>query len=140
MSTRATSNDTGYFLHIPARIWLLFMVLYGIMLTYGTHHPQPKLPDLPSSDKLLHFSAYAVFMTIWVCWSMALPYVKNRLIFGMVFLSAWGAVDELTQPYFERQADIYDWLMDVAGVLFVGIISVTLHRVYEQKKRHGTST
>tara|TARA_Y100000385_G_scaffold29898_1_gene28136 strand:+ start:810 stop:1037 length:228 start_codon:yes stop_codon:yes gene_type:complete len=51
--------------------------------------------------------------------------VLKHVVFLIVVLTTFGAVDELTQPMFHRQAELFDWLADCAGVLF-GVCSVWL--------------
>ena len=73
-------------------------------------------------DKVLHFIAFAV---------LVLPFtITGRYSLLVLFLtaSAFGGAIELIQPSFNRSTEFYDWIADVAGVLFgIGFGILYLH-------------
>lgn len=63
-------------------------------------------------DKVLHFTAFAV---------LVLPLsITCRFSLISVFMAAtaFGGAIELIQPSLNRSAEFYDWIADIAGVLF----------------------
>lgn len=102
-------------------ITMLFVfVLYSILLVVATHLPRvPAFVRGPGADKWLHFAAYGCQTVL----AMSVFHFTNRLvlknaIFLIVLLVTFGAIDELTQPLFSRQAELWDWVADCAGIVF----------------------
>jgi VanZ family protein len=99
---------------------LAALLLYWAAMFVATHIPRDALPDPPlSSDKLLHFAAYAA-----LAWLAALALRAARLwnwktVAAIVVVgAAYAAIDEWLQPYFHRSAEAADWLADMAGIAF----------------------
>ncbi len=96
------------------------LVAYWLALVAGTHVPQPpELMGLEKHDKLLHQSAYAglaflVALNVW--WRT--PLRARHLLIIFLAVAAFGGLDELTQPPFNRTADWLDWYADMGGTLF----------------------
>lgn len=91
-------------------------VLYLMLVLFLTHLPHPShIPDLPGKDKTLHFIAYCLAAVL-----VLLGYLRKvrlgeiaAFVLGLLLL---GIFDEVTQPYFGRTCDFYDWLADLGGV------------------------
>ena len=122
-------------------IFLVGFVLFSVFLVTATHLPRiPPIARGPGVDKWLHFSAYGCQTVL----AMGVLYFTDRLVlkhvvFLIVVLTTFGAVDELTQPMFYRQAELFDWLADCAGVLF-GVCSVWLLASIRKNKPRERST
>ena len=122
-------------------VLLVGFVLFSMFLVTATHLPRiPPIARGPGIDKWLHFSAY-VCQTVL---AMGVLYFTDRLVlkhvvFLIFVLTTFGAVDELTQPMFHRQAELFDWLADCAGVLF-GVCSVWLLASIRKNKPRERST
>jgi VanZ family protein len=92
---------------------------YALVLVFATHYPKPEQllgPNAPG-DKTLHFIAYGVLgllaaatLAAWRGWS-----VRDGLRLAAT-LAAFGAIDEMTQPFFSRAADPLDWVYDLIGI------------------------
>lgn len=100
----------------------LALAVYWVLLFWGTH--QPSVPTVAvANDKLLHLSAYAGLSFL-----LAVSFAANttRTLF-VCFLIAigYGALDEITQPAFERSAELNDWFADIIGAT-AGIIAYVL--------------
>ncbi len=101
-------------------VFFIGFILFSMVLLTATHLPRiPTIARGPGVDKWLHFSAYGCQTIL----AMGVLYCTDRLVlknvaFLIVLLTTFGAVDELTQPMFHRQAELFDWLADCAGVLF----------------------
>ncbi|MEM6314675.1 MAG: VanZ family protein [Planctomycetota bacterium] len=98
------------------------MLCYWTALAFGTHNP--RLGEIPQMsmfgvDKVVHFLAYAGLAFFMRC---AIKPVPGRGWAVLVLCSAYGAVDELTQPLFNRTCDPFDWIANVAGVTTVCVI------------------
>jgi len=103
--------------------------MYGLLLVVATHVPSAKVQFLVKAvdfgtfapDKLLHMAAYAVLGLLAVLaygsrWRRpATGVIVVSALF--VMLAAWGILDEATQPFFGRAADVVDWAYDVVGVV-----------------------
>lgn len=97
--------------------WLTLLVVFTLAVM---PHP-PHLPVEPS-DKVQHFAAFACLMLIG---SAAYPRLSPvKLTLGM---AAFGALIEVIQavPVLRRDADLFDWLVDVAavGCVLLGLIA-----------------
>ncbi len=108
-------------------VFVVGFVIFSMVLLTATHLPRiPTVARGPGVDKWLHFSAYGCQTIL----AMGVLYCTDRLVlknvaFLIVLLTTFGAVDELTQPMFHRQAELFDWLADCAGVI-IGMCSVWL--------------
>ena len=96
---------------------------YWIYLFCATHFPQPTLPDVPGSDKLAHFAAFAILA--FLLWRFAESFnrgLSRRFAWiAMFWLGVYAAADEYLQelPGTNRSASLLDWLADFAGVAAV---------------------
>jgi VanZ family protein len=88
-------------------------VMAGILA--ATSWPTP--PHMPgSSDKLVHFSAYALLGGT-VAWAAEARSMRDVLAW-MLLVSALGAADEWHQQFIPgRRMDARDWLADTAGAV-----------------------
>ncbi len=101
--------------------------VYTLALVLGTH-----LPDdhntvttairLSDNDRAAHFLAYfgLAVLAFGLCRVAAKP---HRVAPWLIGLAAFGAVDELTQPWFGRTAEWLDWTADLGG-LTTGLLAV----------------
>ena len=120
---------------VSAAVFLIGFITYSICLVVATHLPQVHtLVRGPGVDKWLHLLAYACQTVL----AMGVLYSINRLqpklvVFLIVALTTFGAVDEITQPMFHRQAEFFDWLADCAGIFF-GVCAVYLFVRFRSKE------
>jgi VanZ family protein len=91
---------------------------YWLALCVATHLP-PEFPGLPPEgyDKIVHFSSFAGLAALlalawWALWSR-LP-IWSAVAAWLIIVS-YAAGDEITQPWFRRTCDIYDWRADALG-------------------------
>ena len=98
----------------------MVLVGYWLALVIGTHIPRTPhvIMSLGTSDKVLHFSAYAgLALLVCLYWSLDRTFGVRQALGVVLLLSAFGAVDEVTQIPVGRECDRYDWLADVSGTL-----------------------
>jgi VanZ family protein len=103
---------------VRLRRWLSLLVLgYFIALFVGTHIPRVPQGLPPGlSDKHLHFLAYAGLAFLIAArrsCSHRMTWRHHALLW--LIIAGYGAFDELLQIPVGRDADIADWLMDIAG-------------------------
>jgi len=108
-------------------LWLLTFA-YCIFLATMTHLPPGKVPDIGANDKLEHLGAYgllsgAFFLSLWATF----PRKHVATLLTPLIVLAFGALDEITQPYFGRSCELNDWLADATGMA-IAVITLTLIR------------
>ena len=105
---------------------------YWPMIFVATHIPAARVPNLQifGRDVTLHFTGYFVLtLLFWLAryryqppyWLQRTPY----LVIGLIAL--YAAADEILQMFVTRQADVVDWLADMAGCL-TALAILTLFR------------
>jgi len=107
------------------------LLLYTFVLVIATHLPKVGgLVRTPGVDKLLHFGAYFVQATLAAAAVAATGRLGRRnAVILMAALAAFGALDELTQPWFSRSAEWADWAADCLGiVLGVGLVLLLIRQ------------
>ena len=117
---------------LTRRILWTMTVSYWLVLFVLTHTPPRHMPHGPASDKLMHFLAYLVLsFLIGTSIYLAVPCRRRRLpLIVLVLGAAYGALDELTQPFSGRMAEWGDWWADMAGVATVAAVFFVLVRVF----------
>lgn len=120
--------------------WML--AAYTVVLVYATHHPHPgrligEGEGVPS-DKSLHFFAYTALAllaaaTLWA-WQRWTPSGIAAFIPAILL---FAALDEATQPFFRRQADVWDWVSDAVGAVFGLAVVAALRFVVVRRGRSG---
>ena len=95
----------------------------------ATHVPQPRLPYLVASDKVLHFAGFLLLSSLLLLTVAAFGAARTRRVVMVIFtVMVYAALDEITQPLTGRHASVLDWAADVAGALAgVVIVEAALH-------------
>ena len=116
------------------------LVLYTGVLIVATHLPSVGgMVRYPGADKVLHVLAYTVLGTLAAAVIHSARGLSLRNVTALLILLAlFAAADELTQPWFSRQAEGGDWLADCVGfglgVSVVALVAARLQqRVNEEK-------
>jgi VanZ like family len=101
-------------------IWQIALGLYWLALFVMTHIPS-EMAALPgaSTDKLVHVAAFALLaMMLATAWQLSAgPIGLRHLACAWLLLVLYGALDEWTQTFVDRQASLYDLLGDAVGAL-----------------------
>ena len=121
---------------LARRILWTLTLLYWAALIMLTHTPPAHMPKGPSNDKLAHFLAYLVLaFLLGTTLYLALPAKRPRLPLLVLLAGAlYGALDELTQPFFKRDCELGDWLADVGGVATVALVLFVLVTLFPPKR------
>jgi VanZ family protein len=97
-------------------VWLGFWGLLALLVHVPlTHGGSTRIPHL---DKLAHFGLYFLLALLGAMRLVAyerLLRVRKLVLWG-VFYALYGVIDELTQPWTGRTADVDDWLADAFGI------------------------
>ena len=104
---------------MPLIFWLLIALVSILMLI----ELQPKNDGIPYIDKVEHTF---VFILLSITGCLAYVQKKQWVYAGLIAL---GALYELLQALFTttRQASVYDWLADIAGIMLTVMISNLLY-------------
>jgi VanZ family protein len=110
--------------------WILFF-----MLTHWPQEEMPQVPFIPHFDKVVHISLFAV-LGFLLCHRVSRKRsYKKKLGIVLVVLAAYGAFDELTQPFVGRTAEILDWVADIIGAY----IGFAIHQHWTKEKVQVTN-
>ncbi len=98
--------------------WLIVAVTFTAIVVFLTHIPQEVMPSrlqVIGLDKLAHVLAYGVITFLFILSLRTCPTMLSASLLFFAILAV-GAVDELTQPFFNRTASLADWLANIIGV------------------------
>lgn len=108
------------------------LIGFFLLLLLLTHFPNPYHSDGEPEhwDKLVHFGLYAVLAGLALrvlslreaAWH---PFLRCATVVACV--TAFGLLDEFTQPFTGRDFDWFDWLADAVGAVS-GIVAYALVR------------
>jgi VanZ family protein len=122
---------------------LRWLIGYCFLLIALTHwpNPWPRSSEPQHFDKVVHFSLYTVLSTLALhaltVRSRNLP-VRHAWTVAAV-VTAFGLLDEATQPLVRRDFDWFDWLADGLGAL-TGVVAYNAWRLRgKSTSRNGSS-
>jgi len=128
MANPCLSRDRSHRLWWLARMLAAATVAYTLVLVFATHHPKPEGligPNAPS-DKTLHFLAYAMLAILAAATLAMRGHWSARGVGSLAAgLTVFAALDEITQPFFSRDAEPLDWAYDCIGIAG-GLLAVGL--------------
>jgi len=112
-----------------AAYWLLMLVL--------THIPEiPKDYEPGVGDKWEHRIGYfllALGLGLSLsAWQGRLDWRRIALVIGI--FAIYGAFDELTQPLFGRECDLFDWLADLQGGVAGSLLAYAIDQWFRRWK------
>lgn len=108
--------------------WLsiIAVVIYCGFIFYLSSLPGDSLPNLPASDKMIHFFLYLVLGLIFANFIYSLKFFTSRLkiiVITLVFTALYGLSDEVHQLFVAgRNFDFPDLLVDIIGGSSGGLI------------------
>lgn len=109
------------------RVILATLIVLWLAAFTLSHIPGEDVPDFHVSDKLLHTVGFLGLATTFALTLQAygLPRTR-RIVLVILIMLAYGALDELTQPYFHRSCELLDWVSDAVGTTAALLLTETL--------------
>jgi len=103
---------------------------YWIFLFCSTHLPKLELQiRVTAADKIAHGVGYGLLAFLF--WRFAETFrrpLSGRFVWiALLWISAYGALDEWLQPYVNRSGDVLDWVYDTLGAAAV-LLGLEWHR------------
>ena len=131
------------FLRRGRRVVLAICIVLWITALFVTHCPRGQIPglDLPGETSrglggLLHALGYfALAGAFWLTLAAYGLSLRRRLALVIGVFVAYGALDEITQPLFGRQADLFDWLADLIGATAAALVATGISAVRAAARR-----
>jgi len=126
-----TRHTTAFISRRLQRPLALATACYVVVLVAATHYPRPqeileRFGGNAPTDKTMHVVAYGVLGLLAAATLAAWGHWRLRNVFlVMVALALFGALDEATQPFFDRLADPLDWVGDCVGIVG-GVLAVAV--------------
>lgn len=95
---------------------LVLAILSFAAAFVASHIPADKLGDVEVSDKTLHLVGYLGLAGMLMLTMIGFGKARAaRVLLTMAAMAAYGAADEITQPYFQRNGDVMDFAADMIG-------------------------
>jgi len=101
----------------------LLPLALGAAILVLSHLPKGALPGFGLHYRANHALAYGA-LAVACLFATARRRTRVRVLVTLGIVMAVGAIDELTQPLFGRQCNVFDWLCDLAGA--GGVLAVWL--------------
>lgn len=117
--------------------WILTALYWAGIFTL-THLP-PKAVHVPTGrDKVIHLGVYGILGILLFAALRASRWSLRQTAIGVLGMGmVYGIIDELTQLFVGRSADIADWLADLAGIATAVIICTLVEAVGSKtRKQH----
>lgn len=117
---KATAIPTA--MHLFIRNWLPVIGFCILIFVQSSFPTSDHLPTINLSDKVLHFSAYAILAVLFCRAFNGMARLRNRwrllFLISVMATTAYGLSDELHQSFVPgRNADAGDAVADFAGSL-----------------------
>ncbi len=108
-------------------IALTITSIYWAGMFIATHLPPTRVPRTRVSDKVTHFTAYAILAGL-LLWSLRQIGFSPRAAAWLVVTIAliYAALDEYLQIFVGRICSMSDWLANAAGVIAVAAVAVVI--------------
>jgi VanZ family protein len=115
--------------------WFLTAAYWGAIATL-THLPPEEIARAPRFwDKAEHFLAYFLLAALLgTALMLTFPLKRWIPVWILVIGMAYGAVDELLQPFIRRDAELNDWIADALGV-WTGVFVLWALRKFLRARR-----
>jgi VanZ family protein len=109
---------------------LSFCIILWVCAFVVSHFPLEKLPEMPTSDKTLHFAGFFILGAVLLLTLRIYRKARRRRIaFTAISTIVYAAMDEITQPLVNRHADMADFAVDVAGVVAAIVVCESVLRL-----------
>ncbi len=105
----------------------------------ATHMPAENIPTTPGGPAAMHLIGYFGLTVMFVA-TLAAHRVRRgrRILSAAIVLPVYGLVDEWTQSFVGRDADVVDCLVDVAGALLAVVLVELILAARGRRKRNDS--
>ncbi|MEE9294202.1 MAG: VanZ family protein [Phycisphaerae bacterium] len=107
---------------LAGRLWIVYWVAFFAIM----HTPRQHLPHVRVSyiDKVAHVTGYALLGLLGGAYAQRAGVKRGKAWYAkwLLVYALYAAVDELTQPYVNRSANLSDWVADVIGVVIAFVV------------------
>lgn len=122
-------ETSGSFLHRQRKVILFILILMWTGAFAATHIPARYIPSQIAGlgDIVLHGIGF-LGLSSWLILTMAAFGVKpvKRILFVLLVMMIYGALDEYTQQFFGRSTELKDWLTDTTATVVSLILWETI--------------
>ena len=98
--------------------WLIIASVTTIVVIVLSHIPQDNMPEEIQNnnyDKLQHIFAYGI-ITLFFILSLRNSFSLLSAVILFFSILVIATLDEVTQPFVNRQASLLDWFADMIGI------------------------
>ena len=116
-TTESDSSQESGRPRLGRRVLGVVLAAYWVAMFLGTHVDiAPPGPEVPNSDKVVHFLGYCGLATLFAFWVATERRLTLKVVLGiMLTLAAYALFDELSQIPVGRECDVMDWVADMLG-------------------------
>lgn len=108
------------------------LVIYWMIMFAGTHAPSIAPRGTSVSDDVLHCVGYAgLAFLLGICLA---PHTWKGIVGIWLLCAAYGAIDELTQPFVGRTRELSDWIADCLGAALGLALTIAALAVWTRGK------
>ena len=106
----------------------------------ATHVPDEHIPATPGGPAVMHLLGYFVLTVLFTA-TLSVHRVRRarRILLAAIVMPLYGALDEWTQSFVGRDADIMDCLVDVAGAVAAMVVVELLLAARTRRKENDSS-
>lgn len=137
-------TQTGNRRYSAIRLMIAIILFgYSVVLITATHLPTVNgLVRYPGIDKVLHLIAYGCLASLAAALATVGRNIRFRHMLGLaILLAGFAILDEVTQPFFNRKAELGDWIADCLGIIggmscVILLYRITAHRARQENKKN----
>ncbi len=112
------------------RLSRIFAALAVIVILVASLVPAPPRTGLPYFDKIEHLAAYVVLGFLLF---LATGKKGAAIVLASVgFCAVYGGLIEIIQPFFGRQRELADWMVDIAGATVGSLAGAPARRLLDR--------
>lgn len=105
------------------RVLLSVCIVLWIAAFTVSHIPADRMPEMPTSPTSLHVIGFFVLGTALLATLTGYRMrTWRRVVIAAVILACYAAIDEATQPFFNRYGTLEDWQADLLGAAIAIVV------------------
>ncbi|MEW5701987.1 MAG: VanZ family protein [Candidatus Zixiibacteriota bacterium] len=115
-------SPTNRMARVSTRVFRLLAVVYAIVVIVVSSWPRLRLPAIPigNLDKVAHFGQYLILAyLVGRGWAYDVPSHRRLVsLTAVAIVVVFAGLDEYHQAWVPgREADVFDWLADLSGIM-----------------------